>query len=181
MKSKIFFSALAFTIFSMAAFAQTKTLSAPSKTDTSAAKTGTTTMTQKSTLKHDAPSVTPPDAVAAKFKTQYPNIQMVKWMQNKQGNFVAFFKNNGAECRSVFLPDGTISREATTIQQSAVPAGVAAYMSKNFPGKTAKKIERIKDDKGKVIYAVKYDDKFIRLDADGKEMKMDESMEKDAK
>lgn len=181
MNKKFFIAVIALAVIVTSAFAQTKTLSAPSKTDTSASKTSTTTMTQKSNLKHDAPSVTPPDAVAAKFKTLYPAIQMVKWMQNKQGNYVAFFKNNGGECRSVFIADGTLFREAKTIQQSAAPAGVTAYMTKNFPGKTAKKIEQIKDEKGKIIYAVKYDDHFIRLDADGKEIKMDESMEKDIK
>jgi len=187
MNKKILTAVIAFSIAATSAFAQTKTLSAPSKTETTDPKTTsspTTTQTdptdptsQMKPKPGASQMVTPPDAVALKFKSMYPSVQGVKWLQNKQTNYVAMFKNNGVESRSVFKTDGKLVREAKTIQQSALPAPVNSYLTKNFEGKTPKKCEEMKDAGGTVVYIIKYDDKLVRLNSEGKEVKQQEDQE----
>ena len=164
-------------------------LSAPVKTETDNTNTTTTPIgTNPSAPKQTTPiqttptktapqTVTPPDAVTAKFKSMYPSVVGVKWMMGKQGNYAAMFKKNTSEARTVFSPDGNVIREATVLQKSNLPAGVTAYMDKNFAGKTPKRCEEIKGAKGKVIYVIRYDDKVVRLDANGVEVKPSEEME----
>ncbi len=187
MKKKILTAVVALSVVATSSIAQTKTLSAPSKTETTAPKTTsspTTTQTdptdptsQMKPKPGASQMVTPPDAVVLKFKSIYPSVQGVKWLQNKQTNYVAMFKNNGVECRSVFKTDGTLVREAKTIQQSALPPLVSSYLTQNFEGKTPKKFEEMKEAGGAVIYIIKYDDKLVRLNSEGKEVKQPDDLE----
>ncbi len=174
MNKKIFTAVIALSVTVSSAFAQTKTLSAPVKTETTTPPGGNT---QTAPTKTAPQPVTPPDVVASKFKSIYPSIQAVKWMLGKQGNYIAMYKNNGAESRSVFSADGNVIREVTVVQKSDLPSGVTAYLDKNFAGKTPKRCEEIKNAKGTTIYVVKYDDKVVRLDSKGNEVKESEEMD----
>ena len=174
MNKKILTAVIALSIVATSAFAQTKTLSAPVKTDPT---TGTQTQTQTAPTKTAPQTVTPPEVVATKFKTMYPAVQGVKWVLGKQGNYGAMFKNGGSECRTIYSPAGLVIREVKVIQKSALPTSVTANLDKNYAGKTPKRIEEIKNAKGKMTYVIKYDDKVVRLDAYGNEVKQSEEME----
>ena len=178
MNKKILTAAIALSVAATSAFAQTKQLSAPTKTEPTTVTQTTSTPKPTTPVKTTPQAVTPPDAVATKFKTMYPEVQGVKWMQNKQTNYVAVFKSKVNECRTVFNADGSVVREIMVMQQSALPAPVSAYLTKNFAGKTPKRCEQSKNEKGKIIYIIKYDDKLIRLDSEGNEVKQVEEMEK---
>ena len=185
MNKKIFTAVIALSVVAGSAFAQTKQLSAPTKTETTTAPNTTTkapgndesAQSQNSEVKPTPQTVTPSEAVATKFKTMYPEVKEVKWIKNKQSNFVAQFKNNATESRAVFTPEGAVVRLVSVIQKSTLPTGVNAYLDKNFVGKTPKRCEEIKNGKGAVVYIIKYDDKVIRLDAKGNEVKPSEDMD----
>ncbi len=183
MNKKILTAAIALSITATAALAQTKQLSAPTKTENTTTTPAPTTSPGLNSTTKPAPTtpqvVTPPDAVASKFKTMYPSVQGVNWMMGKQGNYAAMFKNNGTECRTVYTPAGVVIREVTVVQKTALPKSVIASLDKNSADKTPKRCEEIKNAKGKTIYVIKYDDKVVRLDADGNEVNQVDETDKD--
>ena len=188
MNKKILTAVIALSVTATSTIAQTKQLSAPSKTET-VAPTNTNTAPVKQT--NDAepnsplitpstnPEVIPPDAVVKKFKSMYPQALNLKWKMNKQSYYIAMFKNKVNESRTVFKADGSVIREMMVVPVSELPTAVSDHLTKNFAGKTPKRCEMIKSESGKIIYTIKYDDRLIRLDEKGVEVKsineMDES------
>ena len=181
MNKKILTAAIVFSVAAASAFAQIKT-----ETETTKPSTITTAPSQTAPIKTNdleptdkvKQPLTPPDVVLEKFKTMYPAVKEVKWIMNKQQNYVGVFKNNVNECRAVCKADGSLVREVTVVQQSSRPVDVNAYLTKNFAGKTPKKCEQVKNDNGMLIYTIRFDDKLVRLDSRGNEVKQVEELDK---
>ncbi len=180
MNKKILTAVLALTVTATSTIAQTKQLSAPSKTET-VAPTNTETAPVKPTNNSETNSplitptstqdVIPPDAVVKKFKSMYPEVLSLKWKMNKQSYYIAMFKNKVNESRTVFKADGSVIREMMVVPVSELPTAVSDHLTKNFTGKTPKRCELIKTESGKIVYTIKYEDRLIRLDDKGVEVK----------
>ncbi|HAP01928.1 MAG TPA: hypothetical protein DCQ93_08405 [Bacteroidetes bacterium] len=169
---KILFAVVMLCIAAAPGFAQ-KTLSTPGKTETTSGSTTTTSTTTPNSnvsKQTESKSVTPPPVVLAKFKSMYPNNTGVKWIQNKEGNYVAIYKVNEKAARTVYTADGSVKRIVTPITQKELPTAVSDFIAKNQPGKTPKNCMKIQNGSGNITYSIKFEDKLYHLDSKGVEI-----------
>jgi hypothetical protein len=92
-----------------------------------------------------------PAAVTTKFKTDYPNVNKVKW-DTEGSNYEAEFKVNNVETSVLYDATGKVVETETEINVNDLPAAVTAYMNKNVAGKKISEASKIIDAAGKVTY-----------------------------
>jgi hypothetical protein len=113
-----------------------------------------------------------PAAAKAGFAIKFPTVQKVKWSVEKQGEFEAEFKLNGAETSVLVDEIGNLIETEAKIKESELPQAVKATIAKDFTGYKLDEIEKATDAKGVTIFemeAAKGKDKLeISFDASGK-------------
>lgn len=88
-----------------------------------------------------------PAAAKATLARLYPGVKAVKW-EKEDGNYEAGLKHNGKMLSLVIDANGNVLETETTIAESALPAAVKVYITKNHPGKIIKDAAEIVDAKG---------------------------------
>jgi hypothetical protein len=74
-----------------------------------------------------------PSLVKKKFKEMYPNIKEVQWVENKNFNFVANFKQEDKNMIASFSKYGIWLESKNNIPETAVPAISISYITQFYP------------------------------------------------
>jgi hypothetical protein len=114
-----------------------------------------------------------PSAAQNALTHHYPTAAHVVWEKEK-GNYEANWGGRSGEDSSViFTPAGQLVEMAVAIQVSDLPAGVAAYVKKNYPGVRITEAGRVKDANGKISYEAEVKGKDLLFDEAGVFIKKD--------
>ena len=121
-----------------------------------------------------------PAAVKAGFTKQFPGITKVDW-RKEDANYEAEFDVNKTETSADIDANGNILETETEIETSALPKGVAEYVTKNLGGKKIKETAKITDAKGVVTYEAEVDKADYIFDSNGAFVKKAEKKEEKKK
>lgn len=126
-----------------------------------------------------------PDAVKVSFRKLYPNVTKVKWGK-EDANYEAEFDVNKVETSCLFDASGNLLETETEIAISALPNGVADYVTKNYAGQKIKEASKIVDSKKVTTYEAEVKEGDLIFDSNGKFLKKvveakDKDDEKDEK
>jgi hypothetical protein len=127
-----------------------------------------------------------PAAVKASFTKLYPSVTKVKWGK-EDANWEAEFDMNKVEMSCLFDATGNLLETESEIEISALPKGVAEYITKNYSGQKIKEASKIVDAKKVTTFEAEVKEGDLIFDANGSflkkvvEQKKDEDDEKDEK
>jgi len=126
-----------------------------------------------------------PSAVKTKFASLYPTVKKAKW-DKEEANYEASFELNEVETSVLFDANGNVLETETEIAVSALPNGVADYISKNYAGQKIKETAKIVDANGVITYEAEVKAGDLIFDATGNFLKKiveaeDDDDEKDGK
>lgn len=97
----------------------------------------------------------------------YPTAAHVVWEKEK-GNYEANWGGRSNEDSSViFTRAGQLVEMAVAIQVRDLPAGVAAYVKKNYPGVRITEAARVRDATGKIGFEAEVKGKDLVFDESG--------------
>ena len=114
-----------------------------------------------------------PAAVKTALAQKYPAATGVGWEKEK-GNYEANWGGRSGEDNSViFTPAGSLVETVVAIPVSGLPAGVADYVSRNYPGAKIKEVGKVTAADGKITYEAEVNKKDLVFDASGKFVKVD--------
>ena len=114
-----------------------------------------------------------PTAVQNALTRQYPGASHVVWEREK-GNYEANWGGKSNEDSSaLFSPGGQFVELAVAIPVSGLPAGVAAYVKKNYTSARITEAARVTDAKGQTTYEAEVKGKDRIFDAVGNFIKSD--------
>jgi len=114
-----------------------------------------------------------PAPVKAALKKKYPSAAGVTWEKEK-GNYEANWGGRSHEDNSVvFSPDGAFVEQVVAIPVSSLPAGVAAYVKKTWPGAKITEAGKVIDAAGKTSYEAEVKGKDLIFDEAGNFIKKD--------
>jgi hypothetical protein len=113
-----------------------------------------------------------PAAVANSFHKLFPDVKGIDWTM-EDGNFEAEYKVNHMEASASFDAKGNLLETEKEIDVKSLPAGVAAYVSKNYPGESITEAAEITDNKGRKMYEAEIKDKDLIFDAKGTFLKVE--------
>lgn len=82
-----------------------------------------------------------PQAVLEAFSADYPAVKNSEWSR-ENGNFSVEFLENKMEKDVIYNSKGSIVATETQIPLTELPAGIAAYVSENYPGSSINEAER---------------------------------------
>jgi hypothetical protein len=120
-----------------------------------------------------------PAAVKASFAKLYPNVTKVKWGK-EDANYEAEFEVNKVEMSCLFDATGNLLETESEIEISALPKGVADYVTKNYAGQKIKEASKIVDAKNVTTYEAEVKEGDLIFDATGNFVKkVVEAKEKD--
>jgi hypothetical protein len=92
-----------------------------------------------------------PAVVTSKFKTDYPNVNKVKW-GTEGANYEAEFKLNNVETSVLYDATGKVLETETGMSVSSLLPAIVTYMNTNVKGKKISEASKIVDANGKVTY-----------------------------
>jgi hypothetical protein len=114
-----------------------------------------------------------PAAVQNALTQKYPGASHVVWEKEK-GNYEANWGGKSNEDNSViFTPSGAFVEMVVAIPISGLPAGVAAYVKKSYPGARISEAGRVTDAKGQTTYEAEIKGKDLIFDTAGNFIKKD--------
>lgn len=114
-----------------------------------------------------------PAVVKTALMKKYPEATGVNWEKEK-GNFEANWGGKSKEDNSVvFTPDGSFVEMVVAIPVSSLPAGVSAYVKKNYPGAKITEAGKVTDAAGKTSYEAEVKGKDLIFDEAGNFIKID--------
>lgn len=107
-----------------------------------------------------------PAPVVSAFHKLYPEVKDYDW-EMEDGNYEAEMDNGQMEVSVVFDGAGNLIMTEKEIAVSSLPAGCAAYVSKNYPGSAIKEAAEITDAKGVKTYEAEVKGIDLIFDATG--------------
>ena len=114
-----------------------------------------------------------PAAVQSALIEKYPEATHVIWEKEKD-NFEANWGGKSNEDNSaVFTPAGQFVEIVVAIPISSLPAGVAAYVQKNYSGSRITEAGKVTDASGQISYEAEVKGKDMIFDKDGRFIKKD--------
>lgn len=114
-----------------------------------------------------------PAPVKAALQKKYPAAAGVTWEKEK-GNFEANWGGRSHEDNSVvFSPDGAFVEQVVAIPVASLPAGVATYVKKTWPGAKITEAGKVTDAAGKTSYEAEVKGKDLIFDEAGNFVKKD--------
>jgi hypothetical protein len=111
-----------------------------------------------------------PGATLATFNKSFPGVKEVKW-EIENGNYEANFKQNGEKKSVLIDAKGGLVETEIGIAVSALPAGVAEYVAKNYKGEKIKEAAKLKMANGDINYEAEVKGMDLIFDANGKFIK----------
>jgi len=110
-----------------------------------------------------------PATVKASFNSAYPGV-MAKW-EKEDGNYEVNFKKDGIAMSVVIQPNGSIIETESDTRITDLPAAIASYVGKHYPGKQIKEASKIINADRSVNYEARVNGKDLIFDANGKFIK----------
>ncbi|HXB08463.1 MAG TPA: PepSY-like domain-containing protein [Puia sp.] len=114
-----------------------------------------------------------PATVKTALTKKYPAATGVTWEKEK-GNYEANWGGKSKEDNSVvFTPEGGFVEQVVAIPVTGLPAGVADYVKKNYPGAKITEAGKVTDAAGKISFEAEVKGKDLIFDETGKFLKKD--------
>ncbi|MBS1532547.1 MAG: PepSY-like domain-containing protein [Bacteroidetes bacterium] len=114
-----------------------------------------------------------PSIVKEALMKKYPKATKVTWEKEK-GNYEANWGGKSGEDMSMqFTPAGAFVEQVVAISPAQLPAGVAAYVQKHYPGIKIKEAGLVTDAKGVTTYEAEIKGKDLIFDKNGNYLKQD--------
>jgi len=114
-----------------------------------------------------------PSKVLTSLTQKYPGASHVVWEKEK-GNYEANWGGKSNEDNSaLFTPSGEFVEMVVAIPVSALPAGVAEYVQKNYHGAKITEAGKVTDAKGQTTYEAEVKGKDLIFDTAGNFIKKD--------
>lgn len=114
-----------------------------------------------------------PAAVKTKFASLYPDAKKVEW-EKEGANYEAEFEVNKTETCVLFDANGNVLETESEIEVASLPAGIADYIAKNYPGQKLKETSKIVTGDGAVMYEVEVKGGNLLFDVNGNFLKKDD-------
>jgi hypothetical protein len=113
-----------------------------------------------------------PAPVVSSFHKMYPDLKDYQW-NLEDGNYEAEYDVNKMEAAVSFDKNGNLIETEKEIAVKDLPAGCAAYVSKNYPGTTIKEASEITDAKGVKTYEAETKAGDLVFDTNGNFLKLE--------
>jgi hypothetical protein len=114
-----------------------------------------------------------PAVVQHALAQKYPGASHIVWEKEK-GNYEANWGGKSNEDSSVvFTPGGEFVEMVVAIPISGLPAGVAVYVRKHYPGASITEAGRVTDARGQTSYEAEVKGKDLIFDEAGNFIKKD--------
>lgn len=115
-----------------------------------------------------------PAVVKTALAQKYPAATGVVWEKEKANYEANWGGRSGEDNSVVFTPQGNLVETVVTIPVTSLPAGVAAYLNKNYPGAKIKEAGKVTNADGRITYEAEVNRKDLVFDESGKFVRVDE-------
>jgi Putative beta-lactamase-inhibitor-like, PepSY-like len=107
-----------------------------------------------------------PAVVKTAFEKQYPQAKSVKW-EKENGAYEAGFKVGKVDNSVLLDSKGSILETEVEIETTQLPAGILAYVTKNYAAKSVKGAAKIDSKKEGILYEVEVAGKDVLFNDKG--------------
>ena len=115
-----------------------------------------------------------PTVVKTALAQKYPTAVGVTWEKEKANYEANWGGRSGEDNSVVFTPAGDLVETVVAIPVPGLPAGVAAYVTRNYPGAKIKEAGKVTRADGRITYEAEVNKKDLVFDESGKFVRIDE-------